>query len=51
VRFIVHGGAVLTGYTCTRFITRPSCALPVLWAKKVGERVHGIHVIWMMWLL
>jgi hypothetical protein len=46
VRFIVHGGAVLT--TCANFIPRSPCALPILWAKEAGERVHGARVIGML---
>jgi hypothetical protein len=49
VRFIVHGGAVLT--TCANFIPRSPCALPILWAKEAGERVHGARVIGMLGLL
>jgi hypothetical protein len=48
VRFIVHGGAVLT--TCANFIPRSPCALPILWAKEAGERVHGARLIGMLGL-
>jgi hypothetical protein len=49
VRFIVHGGAVLT--TCANFIPRSPCALPILWAKEAGEGVHGVRVIEMLGLV